>query len=233
MVFPVIMYRCENWTIKKIEVMNNWCLWTVVLEKTLESPLDHKESKPVNPKGNQLWIFIGRIDADSKAPIFWPPGVKSWLTGKDPDAGKDWGQEEKGDDRGWDGWMASLTQWTWVWASSGSWWWTGRPGVLQSTGFQRVGHDRMIEQQKGTKRFQLELPSGQPLAWHVTGLHLPSDSFLNWPSWAAFSRLCSVSSTRRVSLFAQRHTHLPPSCICAGAALAFKFSYKCVFFSEW
>ena len=70
--------------------------WTVVLEKTLESPLDFKEIKPVNPKGNQSWIFIGRTDAETEAPIVWPSDVKNWLFGKDPDPGKDWGQEEKG-----------------------------------------------------------------------------------------------------------------------------------------
>ena len=78
----------ESWVLK------NWCFWTVVLEKTLESPLDCKKIKPVNPKGNQPWIIIGRTNAE--APILWPPDAKSWLTGKDPDAGKDWGQEEKG-----------------------------------------------------------------------------------------------------------------------------------------
>ena len=74
----------------------NWCFWTVVLEKTLKNPLDSKEIKPVHPKGHQPWLFIGRTDAEAKAPIFWPPDVKSWLTGKDPDDGKDWRQEEKG-----------------------------------------------------------------------------------------------------------------------------------------
>ena len=92
--------------------------WTVMLEKTLESPLDSNEIKPVNPKGNQPWIFIGRTDAEADIPILWPPDAKSWLFGKDPDVGKDWGQEIKSSDRGWDGWMASLTQWTWVWANS-------------------------------------------------------------------------------------------------------------------
>ena len=72
----------------------NWCIWTVVLEKTLESPLDCKEIQPVHPKGNQPWLFIGRTDAEAEAPTLWPPDVKSWLTGKDPDAGKDWGQKE-------------------------------------------------------------------------------------------------------------------------------------------
>ena len=74
----------------------NWCFWTVVLEKTLESPLDHKDTKPVHPKGNQSWIFIGRTDAEAETPILWPADVKSWLIWKDPDVGKDWGHEEKG-----------------------------------------------------------------------------------------------------------------------------------------
>ena len=72
----------------------SWCFWTVVLEKTLESPLDCKELKPVNPTGNQSWIVIGRTDAEAETPILWPPDVKNWLIGKDPDAGKDWGQEK-------------------------------------------------------------------------------------------------------------------------------------------
>ena len=73
----------------------NWCFWTVVLEKTLKSPLDCKEIQPVHPKGNQSWIFIGRTDAEAETPLLWPPDAKSWLIWKDPDAGKDWGQEEK------------------------------------------------------------------------------------------------------------------------------------------
>ena len=95
--------------------------------------------KPVHPKGNQSWIFNGRTDAEAEAPILRPPDVKIWLTRKDPDAGKDWRREEKV--RGWDGCMASPTQWTWVWANSWSWWWTEKPGVLQSMGLQGVGHD--------------------------------------------------------------------------------------------
>ena len=91
MVFPVV-YGCESWTIKK--TLQNWCFWTVVFEKTLENPLDSKEIKPVNPKGNQPWIIIGRTNVEAEAPILWPPDSKSWLIGKDPDAGKDWGQEE-------------------------------------------------------------------------------------------------------------------------------------------
>ena len=80
----------EGWALK------NWCFWTVVLEKTPESPLDCKEIQPVHPKGDQSWIFTGRTDADTEAPTLWPPDVKNWLLRKDPDAGKDWRQEEKG-----------------------------------------------------------------------------------------------------------------------------------------
>ena len=81
---------------KEIRGLKNWCFWTVVLEKTPESPLDCKEIKPVYPKGNQSGIFIGRTDAKAETPVLWPPHEKSWLIGKDPDAGRDWGQEEKG-----------------------------------------------------------------------------------------------------------------------------------------
>ena len=81
---------------KESSALKNWCFWTVVLKKTLESPLDCKEIKPVNPKGNQSWIFIGRTDAKAEAPNLWPPDTKSWLTGKDPDVGKDWSQKKKG-----------------------------------------------------------------------------------------------------------------------------------------
>ena len=95
MVFPVVMYGCDSWTIKR-RVVKNWCFWTVVLEKTLESPLNCKEIKSVNSKGNQSWIFIARTDAEAETPIFWPPDAKNWLIGKDPDAGKDWRWEEKG-----------------------------------------------------------------------------------------------------------------------------------------
>ena len=79
----------ESWVLK------NWCFWTVVLEKSLESPLDCKEIQPVHPKGDQSWVFIGRIDVEAETPVLWPPDAKNWLIGKDPDAGKDWGQEEK------------------------------------------------------------------------------------------------------------------------------------------
>ena len=121
----------ESWAPK------NWCFWIVVLEKTLENLLDCKEIQPVHPKGNQSWIFIGRTDAEAQyfVHLLWRTDSfeKTLMLGK-LKAGE-------GDDRGWDDWMASPTQWMWVWATSGSWWWTGKPGVLQSMGLQRVGHN--------------------------------------------------------------------------------------------
>ena len=131
------MYGCESWAIKKAEhrridafdlwwnwAQKNWCFWTMVLEKTLESPLDFKEIQSVHLKENQSWIFIGRTDVDAENPILWPPDAKSWLIQRL------WYWEilkerGEGDDRRWDGWMISSTQWTWVWVNSGSWWWTG------------------------------------------------------------------------------------------------------------
>ena len=125
---------------RKRWVLKNWCFWTVVLEKTPESPFKSKEIKPVNPKGNQFWLFIGRTDAEAEAPILWPPDVKNWFTGIDPDAGKDWRQEEKGTTEdemaGWHHWLNGH-EFGWT----GSWWWTGRPGVLRFMGLQKVGHD--------------------------------------------------------------------------------------------
>ena len=115
------------------------------VQGTLESSLDWKEIQPVHPKRNQSWIFIGRTDVEAETPILWPPDTKSWLHWKRP-----WCRERlkaggEGDNSRWDVWMASLTQWTWVWASSGSWWWTGKSGVQQSMGSQRVEHDWVTE----------------------------------------------------------------------------------------
>ena len=118
----------ESWAPK------NWCFWTVVLEKTLESPLDCKEIKPVNLKGNQSWIFIGRTDGwswNSNSLATWCEELTHW---KRPWCWERLKAGGEGDDRGWGGWMASPTRWTWVWASSRSRWWTGKPGVLQSMG---------------------------------------------------------------------------------------------------
>ena len=128
----------EGWAQK------NWCFWTVVLEKTLGSALDCKEIQAVHSEGDQPWDFFGRNDAKAETPVLWPPHAKGWLIGKD------WcweglGAGGEGDDRGWDGWMASLTRWTWFWVNSGSCWWTGRPGMLQFMGSQRVGHNWVTE----------------------------------------------------------------------------------------
>ena len=120
---------------------NNCCFWTVVLEKTLESPLDCSEIHSVHSEGDQPWDFFGRNDAKAETLVLWLPHEKSWLIGKDSDAGRDWGQEGKGWDRGYNGLMASLTWWTWVWVNSGSWWWTGRRSVLRFKVSQRVGQD--------------------------------------------------------------------------------------------
>ena len=122
----------ESWALK------NWCFWTVVLEKTFESPLNCKEIQPVHPKENQSWIFIGKTDAEAETLVRWPPDVKNWLIWKDSDNWERLKAGGEGDDRGLDGWMASLTWWTWVWVNSRSWWWTGKPGMLQSVGSQRV-----------------------------------------------------------------------------------------------
>ena len=117
---------------KESRAPKNWCFWTVVLEKTFERLLDHNEIKPVHPKGDQSWIFIGMTDAEAEAPILWLPDVKK----------RPWCWERlkagEGDERAWDGWMVSPTWWTWVWSSCGCWWWTGKPGMLRSMGLQRV-----------------------------------------------------------------------------------------------
>ena len=109
----------ESWAPK------NWCFWTVVLEKTLESPLDFKEIQPVHPRGDQSWVFFGRNDAKAEAPVLWPPHAKSWLIGKDTDAGRDWGQEEK--------WMTEDEMAGWHhWLDAHEFGWT--PGVGDGQG---------------------------------------------------------------------------------------------------
>ena len=104
-----------------------------------------KETQPVHSKGDQSWVFFGSNYAKAEGPILWPLHATSWFIGKDSDAGRDWGQEEKGTTRGWHGWMASLTRWTWVWVNSSSWWWTWRPGMLRFMGSQWVGRDWATE----------------------------------------------------------------------------------------
>ena len=144
-VFPVVMYGCESWTVKKaehqkIDAFELWC-W----RRLLRVPWTARRSNQCRTEGDQSWVFIGRTDTKAETPIFWPPDAKSWLIGKDPDAGSDRGQEEKGmteDEMA--GWHHRL-DWTWVWVNSESWWWTGRPGVLQFMGSQRVRHDWATE----------------------------------------------------------------------------------------
>ena len=108
------------------------------LEKTLQSPSDCKEIQPVHPKGDQSWMFTGKTDAETEAPVLWPPDeLTHW---KRPWCWERLRAGGEGDNRGWDGWMASPTWWIWIWARSGRWWGTGKPGVLPSMGWQRVGH---------------------------------------------------------------------------------------------
>ena len=128
----------EGWAPK------NWCFWTVVLEKTLESPLDCNEIQPVLLKGNRSWVFIGKTDAEAETLVLWPPDAKSWLIGKDPDVRRDWGHE-KGtteDEMVW--WHHCLDGHEFE-LNSRSWWWTGRPGMLWVMGSQWVGHDWATE----------------------------------------------------------------------------------------
>ena len=126
---------------KRIVANDNEHWLTVLSANILWAP---KEIQPVHSEGDQPWDFFRRNDAKAEIPVLWPPHMKSWLIGKH------WcweglGAGEEGDDRGWDGWMASLTQWTWIWVNSRSWWWTGRPGVMWFMGSQRVGHAWVTE----------------------------------------------------------------------------------------
>ena len=142
MVFPVVMYRCVSWTIKKAErqrigAFERWC-W----RRLLRVPYC-KEIQPVHPKGDQSWVFIGRTDAEAETSTLatWCEELTPW---KEPWC---WERLKAGeeDDRGWDGWMASPTQWTWVWVNSRRWWWTGKRSMLLSMGLQRIGHDWATE----------------------------------------------------------------------------------------
>jgi len=159
MFFPVVVYECESWTIKKAEYQK-----TVVLEKTLESPLGCKEIQPVHPKGNQSWILVGRTEAEAETPTLWPPDANNWVIGKDPDAGKDGRQEEKGiaEDEmvGWHHWSMdmSLSKFQKMMR-------TGKPGVLQSMGSQK-GSDT-TEQLNWTNKCQ----SLQILIFKIKPMH--------------------------------------------------------------
>ena len=141
MVFLGVMYGCKSWTIKNGP--KNWCFRIVVLEKTLVSPLDSKEIKPVNPNGNQPSIFTGRTEAEAETPILWPD-AKSRLIWKDPDAEKDWGQEKRATEDEMVGWHHRLNEYEFKQAP-GVCSRTGRPDMLQCMGSQRVGHDWATE----------------------------------------------------------------------------------------
>ena len=169
MVFPVVMCGCESWTIKKpecqrIDAFELWC-W-----RRLLSPLDCKEIQPVHSKGDQSWVFIEKTDSEAETPILWPHDAKSWLIWKDPDAGNDWEQEEKGTTEDGMVGMASPTQWTWVWVNCRSWWWTGKPGVLWFMGLQRVGHNWATE-------LILIWPE---LNWYWTDTETPTNKKSHW-----------------------------------------------------
>ena len=128
----------ESW------VPKNWCFWTMVLEKTLLESLG-LQGDPVHPKGDQSWVFTGRTDAEAETPNTLATSCEELTHWRRPWCWEGLGAGGEGDDRGWDGWMASPTRRIWVWVNSGSWWWTGRPGVLQFMGSQRIGHDWATE----------------------------------------------------------------------------------------
>ena len=172
--------------------LKNWCFWTVVLEKTRESPLDCKETQPVNPKGNQSWKFIRRTDVEAEAPMLWPPDAKNWLTGKDPDAGKDWRQEEKGSIKdemvGRHHWLMDMSL-----SKLGRCWRTGEPGMLQSMELQTVARDWVDWTSGQEYRSGWPFPSPVDLpkagfkptfpAWQVDLLsHLGSPSYITYYS---------------------------------------------------
>ena len=157
----------QKWELdhKKGWAPKDWCFQTVVLEKTLESSLDSKEIKPVNPKGNQHWIFTGRSDAEAEVPILWLPDAKSWLIGKDSCWERLRAGGEEGN-RGWDGWQASLTQWSI--SKPGSWWLTEKPGVLQSMGSQN-----WTGLSDWTELNWVPTSLGSVCLWSVCSHHLP------------------------------------------------------------
>ena len=155
----------ESWVLK------NWYFWTVVLEKTLESPLDCKEIQSVHSNRDQFWVFTGSTDDEAETPILWPPHAKSWLVGKDPDDGRDWGQEEKGmrEDEmvGWHHWLNGReSEWTLGVGDR-----QGRPGVLRFMGLQRVGHDWATEPNwadgTGGAAVRIHLPVWEMVVWSL------------------------------------------------------------------
>ena len=165
-VFPIVMYGCESWTIKKaehqrIDAFEQWC------RRRFESPLDCKDIQPIHPKGNQSWIFVGRtcwswnsnMLASCKELTHWK---RLWCWERSGEGGE-------GNDRGWDGWMASLTQWTWVSVSSGSWWWRGRPGICSPQGHKESDTTKRLN----WTRIPLHPLASQQWSLRLTWLHTP------------------------------------------------------------
>ena len=157
---------------KETWVPKNWCFWTVMLDRTLESPLDCKAIQPVHPNRNQSWVFIGRTNAEVEVPVLWPPDVKMWLFRKV----QCWERVKiggKGDNRRWDGWKASLTGCSWVWANLRSWWGTGKSGVLWSMGLQsRTPLSNWTELTPNSKQNINQQENGQTVMYSCNGPHI-------------------------------------------------------------
>ena len=189
-------------SLQNLPVLKNWCFQIVVLEKTPESPLDSKEIKPVNPKGSQSWIFTGRTDAE--AAVLWPPDMNSQLTGKHPDAGKDWGQEEKGvTEDEMVGWHHQLNGNEFE--QTGRQWRTGKPGVLQSMGSQKAEHDLVTKQQLA---FLSSLFQAQILTIINVNLKYPS----RWRGVETWSQLLAHSARMSLQHFSIISQHQQGSC---------------------
>ena len=176
---------------KEGRVLKNWCFWITVLEKTLESPLDSREIQPVHPKGNQSWIFIGRTDAEAETPVLWPPVwrtdsfEKTLMLRRIESRRRRWWQRMR--------WLAaSPTRWMWVCVNSRSWWWTGKPGVLQLMGLQRVGHNWVTELNWITLR--------QGWCPYVTG----SSCWLEYPMGQWWSLCFGVNTPRASPSFSKK-----------------------------
>ena len=188
MVFHVVMYRCESWSVKKaecrrIDAFELWC-WRRLLSK---------EIQPVHSEGGQSWVFFGRKDAKAETPVLWPPDAKIWLIW----ISRPWCWERlkaggEGANRGWDGWIASPTRWTWVWVNSGSQWWTGKPGVLRFMRLQRVGHDWATELNWTERLMKLNIFPSTHLSfcissvWRCPFTHFLIGSFLTREFWQHF-----------------------------------------------
>ena len=210
----------ESW------VPKNWCLWIVVLEKTLESPLDCKKIQLIHSKGNQSWIFIGRTHDEAETLILWSPDAKNWLIGKAPFAGKIEGRGE-GDDRGWDGWMASPIQWTWVWVNSVSWWWKGSLACWSSWGHKESDMTERLNWTELNKIFQMLSESEvthsclslcNPMNYSLQGssvhrifqagvLEWVFISFSRGSSWPSYWTRVSHIADRHFTVWATREAH--------------------------